>query len=91
MRYFLLRRLPNCKDMTAVMSQSLDRRLTLRERAAMRLHLWVCIWCVWYMEHLRFMRDALRTRAAQSSDEAHVTTTSLSAEARERIKRSLSD
>jgi hypothetical protein len=89
-RYFLLRRLPNCKDMSLVMSQSMERRLTLRERAAMRLHLWVCIWCVWYLEHLLFIRATLRTRAAHIPQEESSATDSLSTEALDRIRRALS-
>lgn len=73
------------------MSQSLDRRLTLRERVLMNLHLWVCIWCVWYLEQLNIMRDAAGARAAQLSDEESSLTTSLPTEARDRLKRALSD
>ncbi len=85
-RYFLLRRLPACKQMTALMSESLERPLTLRERVLMRLHLWVCIWCVWYLEHIKLLRAALRERAAHEdmTADAH-----LPPEARERIKRAL--
>src|SRR5215216_4345624 len=90
-RYFLLRRLPNCKDMSLVMSQSMERRLTLRERAAMKLHLLVCIWCVWYLEHLHFIRDTLHTRADQLTKEESSATDSLSTEARDRIRRALSE
>jgi hypothetical protein len=90
-RYFLLRRLPNCKDMSLVMSQSMERRLTLHERAAMKLHLLVCIWCVWYLEHLHFIRENLRTRAEQLPGEESSATDSLSADARDRIRRALSE
>jgi hypothetical protein len=87
-RWFLLRRLPTCKETVALMSQSLERPLTLRERVLLKLHLWVCIWCVWYLEQLRLMRAALQTRAAQVliNDSSAPT---LSAEARARIKRAL--
>jgi hypothetical protein len=77
--------------MSLVMSRSMERRLTLRERAAMKLHLWVCIWCVWYLEHLHIIRDTLRTRANQLPGEESSVTDSLSAEARDRIKRALSE
>jgi hypothetical protein len=90
-RYFLLRRLPNCKDMSLVMSQSMERRLTWREHAAMKLHLWVCIWCVWYLEHLHFIRDTLRTRADQLPSEESSAIDPLSTEARDRIRRALSE
>jgi hypothetical protein len=89
-RYFLLRRLPTCKQMAPVMSESLERRLTLRERATLKLHLWVCVWCVWYLEQLRTMREALRARAAHQEEGGEVDpAVKLSEEARERIRRAL--
>ncbi len=90
-RYFLLRRLPTCKQMAPVMSESLERRLTLRERAALKLHLWVCVWCVWYLENLRTMREALRARGAREEEAADDVDSAvkLSEEARERIRRAL--
>ena len=90
-RYFLLRRLPTCKQMAPVMSESLERPLTLRERVTLKLHLWVCVWCVWYLENLRTMRSTLRARAAQEEDGADEVESAvkLSEEARERIRRAL--
>lgn len=88
-RYFLLRRLPTCKQMAPVMSESLERRLTLRERLMLRLHLWVCVWCVWYLEQLRTMREALRARSAQEEADNIDPAAKLSEEARERIRRAL--
>src|SRR5919206_3537230 len=87
-RYLLLRRLPACKQMTALMSESLERRLNLRERAVLRLHLWVCIWCVWYLEQLRLLRASLRERAEHPEAEGSAVVR-LSLEARERLKRAL--
>ncbi len=89
LRYFLLRRLPTCKQMSVLMSQSLERRLTLRERVQMRLHLWICIWCVWYLEHLHVLSDTLQQRAAQADADDTAAAIHLSREARERIKRAL--
>lgn len=88
-RYFLLRRLPPCQNMVTVMSESLERPLTVRERVELKLHLWVCAWCVWYLEHLRLMRDTLRLRATDATDANSDFAASLSAEARERIKLAL--
>jgi hypothetical protein len=91
-RYFLLRRLPTCKQMAPVMSESLERPLRLRERVTLKLHLWVCVWCVWYLENLRTMRSALRARAAHEKEAAADDLDSavkLSEEARERIRRAL--
>ena len=89
-RYFLLRRLPTCRQMAPVMSESLERLLTLRERVTLKLHLWVCVWCVWYLENLRTMRSALRARAAHEEETDEVeSAVKLSEEARERIRRAL--
>ncbi len=88
-RYFLLRRLPTCKQMAPVMSESLERPLSLRERVTLKLHLWVCVWCVWYLEQLRTMRVALRTRGAQNETDEVDSAVKLSEEARERIRRAI--
>ena len=88
LRWFLLHRLPTCKEVVGLMSQSMERPLTLRERVLLKLHLWVCVWCVWYLEQLRLMREALRARAATTNG-GHPGA-SLSTEARERIKSALS-
>ena len=88
-RYFLLRRLPTCQQMAPVMSQSLERRLTLRERVTLKLHLWVCVWCVWYLEQLRTMRSALRARGERGEADDLDSAVKLSEEARERIRRAL--
>ncbi len=85
-RWWLLRKLPTCRQTVKVMSESMERPLTLRERIELKLHLWVCIWCVWYLEHIKLLRAALRERAAHEdmTADAH-----LPPEARERIKRAL--
>ena len=85
-RFWLLRRLPACKQTVEIISQSMERPLTLRERVLLKLHLWVCMWCLWYMEHLQLMRDALRV---QENENDEASTTRLSDEARETIRRSL--
>jgi hypothetical protein len=88
-RWFLLHRLPTCQQTVRVMSDSLERPLSLRERVLLKLHLWVCVWCVWYLEELRLLRNSLRMEAAQIiNDESPAP--SLSPEARERIQRALS-
>ncbi|HEV2765986.1 MAG TPA: hypothetical protein VGV38_23575 [Pyrinomonadaceae bacterium] len=88
-RYFLLRRLPTCKQMAPVMSESLERPLTLRERVTLKLHLWVCVWCVWYLEQLRAMKATLRARGAREGGDEVDSAVKLSEEARERIRRAL--
>lgn len=86
-RYFFLRNLPPCQQMVETISQSMERKLTLRESIDLKLHLWICAWCQWYMEHLHIIRDAARAKA-ESPDLSGPT---LSSEARERIKRKLTN
>jgi hypothetical protein len=85
LRWFLLRRLPTCKEMVALMSQSMERPLSLRERVLLKLHLWVCAWCVFYLEQLRLLRASLRATKAGGEYPC----VPLSMEARERIKNAL--
>ena len=86
MVYWLARRLPHCKDMTQSMSESLDHRLPVRGRIEMKLHLWICDACARYLKHLLFIREVLRQQALSEETTSDV---SLSAEARERMKRAL--
>ena len=88
-RYFLLRRLPTCQALAPVMSESLERRLTLRERAVLKVHLWICVWCEWYLRQLHELRDASRA-LGEREEEGDVTLgPGLSDDARDRIRRAL--
>lgn len=69
----------------------MERQLTVRERILVKLHLWVCAWCQWYMEHLLTIRDTLRARGAEPAEINFSSTPGLSPEARERLKRNLSN
>lgn len=90
-RYWLLRRLPACKQTVELISQSMERPLTLRERVQLKLHLWVCMWYQWYLEHLQLMRDTLRVQKNENDDAEVSPTTRLSDEARERVRHSLTN
>src|ERR1044072_6174670 len=81
-RYFLLRRLPPCQQIVEQISDSMERRLTVRESINLKLHLWICAWCQWYLEHLHLIRDAARAKVDLDGP-------CLASEARERIKQSL--
>jgi len=88
-RYWLLRNIPTCQQTVETISQSMERKLTLRERVKVKLYLWICAWCQWYMEHLQVIRDASRAQAAKAPDV--MTSATLSNEARERIRRRLTN
>jgi hypothetical protein len=87
-RYWLLRKLPTCQQTVEKISQSMERKLTLRERIDLKIHIWICAWCQWYLEHLQIIRETARAKGAESSD-LESTSPSLSSEARERIRRKL--
>ena len=88
-RYWLLRRLPACQQTVETISQSMERPLTLGERFKLKLHLWICVWCQWYLEHLHLIRQTSRAQADKSPE--MLTTATLSNEARDRIRRRLTN
>jgi hypothetical protein len=50
----------DCKQASQIISQSLDRNLTLRERLSLRLHLFICKKCVQFSQHLQTLRVAIK-------------------------------
>src|SRR5215213_4504146 len=87
--FWLGRRLPTCVEVLPVLSQSLERKLTLRERVTLRLHFLICVYCVRYLKQLRLMRESVRARSAQIEADASAPAPALPEEARERLKRAL--
>ena len=72
--------------MVSIMSESMDRRLSLLDALNLRLHLLVCAWCALYLKQIKLIRTLTR----QKSDcAAGVKDSSLSNQARERIARAL--
>ena len=51
----------DCKQTSQLISQSLERSLTLGERFALRLHLFVCKYCKQFSQHLQTLRVAMKT------------------------------
>jgi hypothetical protein len=49
----------SCKEATRLLSQREDRRLTLGESAALRVHLVICRGCRTVSEQIPFLRRAL--------------------------------
>ena len=86
---WLARRLPTCKEVTRMASDAMERKLPLRQRIEMKLHFLICALCLRYFKQLQFMREIARQHVAQVEDAASSTTSSLSPEARKRMKRRL--
>jgi len=88
-RYWLLRTLPTCQQTVEKISQSMERRLSFKERVDLKLHLWICVWCQWYLEHLHLIRRTARAQNEVAPET--MSSASLSNEARERIRRRLTN
>jgi predicted anti-sigma-YlaC factor YlaD len=50
----------DCKQASQIISQSLDRPLTLRERLALKLHLLICEYCRQFSQHMQTLRVAIK-------------------------------
>jgi hypothetical protein len=77
----------DCKNISPLFSDALDRRLSLPEKLRVRLHLYTCGACLNYVSNLKFMHEVFHAREENIENEKiHA---SLSPEAKERIKETL--
>lgn len=53
----------NCKEVTRVCSDELERPLKLGERASLHLHLMMCTGCTNYRRQLRTLRQVMQAYA----------------------------
>ena len=72
----------DCKHATQLASRALDRRLPIRQRVALRLHLLMCDACTQFVRQLQLMRKAL---AQLGRHVEHDSSVKLSQDAHERI------
>lgn len=70
-------------------SDSMERKLPLRQRLDMRLHLLICAVCKRYVKQLQFLHDAVQRHAVEIEKGVAPARSALSNEAREKMKRSL--
>ncbi len=75
----------NCKEVTRMLSDSMDRELSFHQRVGLGMHLLMCKFCSRYQKQLLFLRETIHLHAARGEDIEPFTT--LPPEARERIKR----
>jgi hypothetical protein len=59
---FLARITPKCHDMTRLISQDLDCPLPWTTRVKLRMHFWICVWCLRYGDQVGFIDKALHIR-----------------------------
>ena len=78
-----------CKEVTRMISESLDRELPFYQRIGIRMHLLMCKLCSRYRRQLLLMRETIRLQTASSEDiESEIV---LPPGARERIKHLIHD
>ncbi len=81
-----------CKEVTRIVSDSMDRKLPIRQRMAVKMHLLMCKFCSRYSQQLLFIRKAIHHYSSKMDDaELPSTTMSLSTEVRQRIKRLIAE
>ncbi len=76
-----------CKEVSALVSNSLDRRLSWRERLGVRLHLLICKACRRFADQMRFLQTA--ARQFRHHQPTQVASMQLSDAARRRIREAL--
>ncbi|HLD09974.1 MAG TPA: zf-HC2 domain-containing protein [Methylophilaceae bacterium] len=76
----------SCKQASQLVSQSLERRLTYRERFGLSLHLMMCDACKLFSRQLRLLRQAMQRIGRNVEQDTQIV---LSGEARKRIANKL--
>ena len=79
----------SCKDVTRLVSESMDRSLPLGKRIGVRLHLLICKFCARYERQLLVIRETARRLATTLEAPGETFGETLSGEARERIRESI--
>lgn len=79
----------SCKDVTQLISESMDHSLPLGKRIGVRLHLLMCKFCSRYERQLLLIRETVRRLVATEDKPGEPPWETLSEEARERIRKSL--
>jgi hypothetical protein len=76
---------PNCQQASRLQSRDLEHPLPLRQRLALRVHLFFCKWCRRYGKQIKSLHATLRN----SENSAATMPQSLPADAKERLKEAL--
>jgi len=79
----------SCKDVTRLISESMDRSLPLGKRIGVRLHLLICKFCARYERQLILIRETIRRFSASVEAPGEPSGETLTEEAKERINKSL--
>lgn len=82
-----------CRETTSLISQSLDAKLSLRQRIAVRIHLFMCRFCSRFKKQLYFIRDATEWFNIDDNEGEDIQRLdeSLTPESREKLKRIIAE
>ena len=83
---WLARRLPDCKQMTRKLGESLDRKQSWRDRLVIKFHLFTCDACERYLEQVTLLSHAIHAHGDRDPNVAEFSTASLSSESKDRMK-----
>lgn len=81
----------SCKRATELMSASLDTKLFLYQRLALKMHLLMCKLCSRCWKQMLFVRDAMHTCSERAEEIDFMPDHSLPPEACDRIKNALKE
>lgn len=87
--FWLARRLPDCKTITPMLGESIDRKLSAREKLTMKLHLFTCEACQRYVKQIKFLREAVHVQEEKLMSDENSSPVKLSLDAKERMKDAL--
>jgi len=76
----------DCKQASQLISQSLDRRLSLRERLRLHYHTFICEACKRFGQHLHTLRVAIKRMNENVENDTNVT---MPSETKARIAKSI--
>lgn len=79
----------SCRDVTQLISRSMDTSLPVGERIGVRIHLLICRFCARYEKQLHLIRETVRQIVAAGETPEGPSAEPLSEGARERIRAAL--
>lgn len=81
----------NCKDITRLVSESFERRLSIGERLNLWMHVAMCGSCRFFRRLQLRMHRTIRSIVSQSDDDDRGSSVQLPESARERIKAAIQE
>lgn len=78
-----------CREISKLVSESMERKLSFRERVQLTMHMAMCRLCAGFAKQVRLLRVAARQDAKRIAVASSDQQTRLSQAARERIKAAL--